>query len=101
MDAPAAPAPREQMKKGGIYTARGNSEDGWSQWTSVSEGQSTPGAPVTAVVISPNRIALFLADPGGEIYTAQGNSEDGWSQIESLFKTDETDGIKDIQSLFS
>lgn len=38
-------------------------------WTSVRDGSSTPGAPVTAVVTGPDRVALFLADPNGGIYT--------------------------------
>lgn len=36
----------------------------WAPWTSVSEGATTPGAPITAVATAPNRIALFLADRG-------------------------------------
>ena len=57
---------------GGIYTTSGNPTDftvGWAPWTNVSEGRSTPGAPVAAVVTGANRVALFLADPDGGIYT--------------------------------
>ncbi len=49
-------------------------------WTSVAEGSTKPGAPITAVLTGPNRIALFLADPGGGVYTASGNAIDGWGQ---------------------
>ena len=38
-------------------------------WSSVSQGSTTPGAPVTAVVTGPGQISLFLADPGGGVYT--------------------------------
>ena len=38
-------------------------------WSSVSEGSSTPGAPVSAVVTDEDRVPLFLADPNGGIYT--------------------------------
>src|SRR5262249_14306586 len=33
-------------------------------WASVSQGQSTPGALISAVLTAPNHIILFLADPG-------------------------------------
>ena len=38
----------------------------------MSQGSTTPGAPVTAVVTGPGQISLFLADPGGGVYTATG-----------------------------
>ena len=60
----------------------GNWGDGWS---SVAEGRSMPGAPVTAVALADGRFALFLADPNGGIYTASGNAAlgwgDGWSSV--------------------
>ena len=39
----------------------------WDPWASVSEGSSTPGAPVAAVPWGES-FALFIADPGGGIY---------------------------------
>jgi hypothetical protein len=51
---------------------------GWRPWTSVSEGSSTPGSPVSALSATPNRIAVFLADPAGGVYTTLGNAADGW-----------------------
>lgn len=47
------------------------SKPGWIPWTSVSEGRSTPGAPVTAVVTGQDRVTLFLADPNGGIFTTK------------------------------
>jgi len=60
---------RERKPLGGVYTTSGNADDGWRPWTSVSEGSSTPGAPITAVVIGQDRVALFVADPNGGVYT--------------------------------
>jgi len=53
---------------GGVFSTSGRYPDGWLPWISVSEGSSTPGAPVSAVVVE-DRIRLFLADPNGGIYT--------------------------------
>jgi hypothetical protein len=66
---------------GGVFTASGNTRDGWSIWSSVSEGHTTPGGHVTAVELPnrPGHFALFLADPGGEVFTASGNARDGWT----------------------
>ena len=38
-------------------------------WASVSDGSTTPGAPITAVVTGPGQMTLLLAGPGGEVYT--------------------------------
>jgi hypothetical protein len=46
----------------------------WAPWTSVSEGSTTPGAPVTALWMSQDRIALFLADRNGGVYTTSGSA---------------------------
>jgi hypothetical protein len=43
----------------------------WRPWKTVSEGSTMPGAPVTAVVTGPNRVALFLADRGGGVYSTE------------------------------
>ena len=52
-------------------------------WTRVSGGKSTPGAPVTAVAIGQDRVALFLADPNGGIYTTSGfgTNWDQWTTV--------------------
>ena len=55
-------------------------------WTSVSEGSTEPGAPVTAVLAAPNRVAVFLADPQGGVYTTSGNADDGWRPWTSVSK---------------
>jgi hypothetical protein len=69
---------------GGIYTALGDPNyaadrvdngvnfAGFGPWRSVSEGSSTPGAPVMAIPWG-NNIALFIADRNGGIYTALGD----------------------------
>src|SRR3954454_14096584 len=56
----------------------------WNPWISVSEGHAGPGTSVTAVPIAGNRIALFLADPGGGVFTASGNAEHGWRPWSSV-----------------
>jgi hypothetical protein len=48
------------------------------RWTSVSEGITAPGAPVTAILAAPDEVALFLADPAGGVYAASGVGEQ-WS----------------------
>jgi len=52
----------------GIYTTSRNAHDGWRPWTSVSEGQTKPGAPITAVVAGQKKVTLFLGDSVGGIY---------------------------------
>ncbi len=52
-------------------------------WTSVSEGSTTPGGMVTAVLWG-KRIALFLADPNGGVYTTGGDPQGGfgpWARV--------------------
>ena len=52
--------------------------------SSVSEGRTMPGAPVTAVVRNPGVVSLFLADPAGGVYAAEGNPADGWGPWASV-----------------
>src|SRR6266446_1548319 len=62
-------------RNGGIYTALGDPNyaadhgnfAGFGPWRSVSEGSSTPGAPVMAAPYG-GRVGLFITDPGGGIY---------------------------------
>jgi ribosomal protein S6E (S10) len=61
-------------------------------WTSVAEGSSTPGAPVSAVVTGPDRVTLFLADRNGGVYTASGNANIGWGQWTSVAEGSSTPG---------
>src|SRR6266545_3852457 len=61
-------------------------------WTSVSEGKSTPGAPITAVLAAPNRVALFVADLQGGIFTTSGNVDDGWRPWTSVSEGRSTPG---------
>ena len=70
----------------GVATASGNPAQGWGGgWSSVSQGSTTPGAPVTAVLgpdgtIPDGIITLFMADLGGEVSTASGNPAPGWGE---------------------
>ena len=55
----------------------------WEPWASVSQGDSTPGAQITAVAWQ-NDLALFLADRGGGVYTCLGDPQKGfgpWSSV--------------------
>jgi hypothetical protein len=67
---------------GGVYTCRGVG-DHWGPWSTVSEGSTTPGAPITAVADFEGRINLFLANPAGGVYTCRGFGSDwsGWSSV--------------------
>jgi len=56
---------------GEIFMTSGVPYQGWAPWTSVSQGTSTPGAPIKvgpdpAVILL---FTLFLADPAGGVYT--------------------------------
>ena len=61
-------------------------------WASVSEGRSTPGAPITPALVSPNQIALLLADPGGGVYAASGFPGVGWGPWGSVSQGQSTPG---------
>jgi len=74
----ADPGGRVYTASGNLFTASGSSAPGWGPWSSVSEGSTTPGAPVTAVVAPDGTYTLFLADPGGGVYTASGSPAGGW-----------------------
>ena len=63
----------------------------WGPWASVSEGRSTPGAPITAVPWG-QRIALFLADPNGGVYTTGGDPQGGFGPWASVSEGRSTPG---------
>jgi hypothetical protein len=52
----------------------------WQNWTSVSQGRSTSGAPVAAVPWE-NSFALFIADPSGGIYAIKAEPGFGWELV--------------------
>src|SRR5262249_45137153 len=56
---------------------------GWGL-SSVSQGKSIPGAPVSAVLAAPERIAVFLADEQGDVYTSAGHPDHGWTPWTSV-----------------
>jgi len=52
----------------------------WQPWTSVSQGRTTPGAPVAAVPWE-GSFALFIADPNGWIYAIKAVPGVGWEFV--------------------
>ena len=52
----------------------------WQPWTPVSEGSSTPGAPVAAVPWE-GSFALFISDPHGDIYAIKATPGYGWELV--------------------
>jgi hypothetical protein len=58
----------------------------------VSEGSTTPGGTISAVVTAANNIALFLADSAGGVYTTSGNAADGWRPWTSVAEGRSTPG---------
>jgi hypothetical protein len=74
----ADPGGRVYTAPGNLLTASGSSAPGWGPWSSVSEGITTPGATVAAVVAPDGTYTLFLADPHGGVYTASGSPAGGW-----------------------
>ena len=75
---------------GGVYTSGGDPFRRWWQpWTSVSEGRTTPGAPITVVPWGAG-FALFIADPNGGVYTTVGNPNapfGPWRIVSDPFRT--------------
>jgi hypothetical protein len=56
----------------------------WQPWTSVSEGSSTPGAPVAAVPWE-GSFALFISDPKGGLYAIKAVPGYGWQLVPGHF----------------
>ena len=52
----------------------------WQPWTPVSEGSSTPGAPVAAVPWE-DSFALFISDPSGGVYAIKATPGFGWEAV--------------------
>jgi hypothetical protein len=71
---------------GYIYTATGNAQIGWGDWTWVAQGQAAPGSPVTALPLaaSPAQYILFIASPSGEVLTTSGSAQSGWTAWSSV-----------------
>ena len=69
-----------------------NATASWRPWTGVSEGSTTPGGTISAVVTAANNIALFLADSAGGVYTTSGNAADGWRPWTSVAEGRSTPG---------
>jgi hypothetical protein len=55
----------------------------WHPWTSVSDGRSTPGAPIAAVRWEGSS-ALFSSDPLGGIYAIKATPGYGWKSVPGL-----------------
>ncbi len=54
--------------------------DGWHGWWNINGGQAAPGAPVTAVSRSADKLDIFVTGTDGGIYTAAWEPDftDGW-----------------------
>jgi len=52
----------------------------WQPWTSVSQGSTTPGAPVAAIPWEGSS-ALFLSDPNGGVYAIKATPGYGWEAV--------------------
>jgi hypothetical protein len=52
----------------------------WQTWTSVSQGSTTPGAPITAIPWE-DSFALFISDPSGDIYAIKATPGYGWEVV--------------------
>jgi hypothetical protein len=54
--------------------------DGWHGWWHINGGQAAPGAPVTAVSRSADKLDIFVTGTDGGVYTAawQPDFADGW-----------------------
>ena len=63
-----------------IFTTSGVPYQDWDSWTNVSEGSSTPGAPVAAVPWG-DSFALLIADPVGGIYAIKALLGYGWEVV--------------------
>jgi hypothetical protein len=53
-------------------------------WRNVSEGSTTPGGRITAIVTGPSRVTLILADPNGGVYATAGSYDAGWGPWRSV-----------------
>jgi len=69
---------------GEVFATAGRPDKGtWREWKTVSQGSTTPGAPVTAVPWG-ERFAVFVADPGGGVYATGGDPQGGfgpWANV--------------------
>jgi hypothetical protein len=65
---------------GYIYTASGNAQVGWGEWSWVAQGQAAPGAPVAALPWGQS-FALFISDPNGGIYAIKAEPGFGWELV--------------------
>ena len=77
---------------GEVYATSGLPYQGWQPWTSVSEGSTKPGAPVTGVPWEVIGFALFLADPNGGIYSST------WAEVPTFTFTLDSFRITDTRS---
>ena len=74
----ADPGGNVYSASGNLSTASGTVGPGWGTWSSVSQGSTAPGAPITAVAAPDGIVTVFLADPGGNVFTAWGTPVGGW-----------------------
>jgi len=65
---------------GEVMTTAGGVQRGWSAWTPVAEGSTTPAQRITAAPVNAqlDQYALFLTDPNGYTYWIAGDAKAGW-----------------------
>jgi hypothetical protein len=70
-----------------VNAAAGDPQNGLAgNWASVSQGQTVPGSPVTALT-SGQGFTVLITDPSGGIVTATGDPEQGfgsWANVEGI-----------------
>jgi phosphatidylethanolamine-binding protein (PEBP) family uncharacterized protein len=70
---------------GGVYTALGNAQSGWTIWSPLPLGRRAgPSRTITAVANGDGRFAVFMADPSGEVLTTLGNAQNWlpWTTVQ-------------------
>ena len=67
---------------GGVYTAAWEPDftDGWHGWWQINGGTAAPGAPVTAVSRSTDKLDIFVVGTDNRVFTAAWEPDftDGW-----------------------
>jgi Fibronectin type III domain len=76
---------------GSVFAAFGTTEFGWTAWSSVAQGSTIPGGPVTASWnYNDTQMSLFLCDPNGGVYTIATRGPDAPTNLHVVSVTDST-----------
>ena len=79
---------------GEVFAATCCPSNHWGPWSTVSQGSTVPGAPVTAVVTGGDKVTLFLANREGDIYTASRTPGAPWGPWSPVPQGHTTPGAK-------